>query len=75
MIIVELSVNGSVQFLGLSDQVWGSGLPYIAKLRAQVEATGLSSSNNSNQSWGARFNDDNIITNLALGAYIYACTD
>ena len=48
-IIRELSVNGSVQFLGLSDQAWGSGFPYIAKILAVVEATGWDSSNDYNK--------------------------
>ena len=48
-IIGEISVNGNVQFLGLSDQVWVSGFPYIANLLDQVEAKGWVSYNNYNQ--------------------------
>ena len=54
--------------MGLSDQAWGSGSPHIANLRSQVEATGWGSSNNNNNKWGGRFNDSNIITNVAWGA-------
>ena len=54
-IIGEISVNGSVQFLGLSNQAWGSGLLYIANLLAVVEATGWVNSNDSNQIWRGRF--------------------
>ena len=39
-IIEELSINGSVQFLGLSNKAWRSGLPYITNHLDQVEATG-----------------------------------
>ena len=42
----ELSVNKTVQFLGLSDQVWGNGLPYISNPWGQVEATWWGSFNN-----------------------------
>ena len=48
-IIGEISVNGNVQFLGLSDQVWVSGLPYISNLLDQFEAKGWVSYNNYNQ--------------------------
>ena len=67
LIIGRLSINHSVQFLGLFDQAWGSGLPYITSLLAQVEATGWVGCNNSNQNWGGWFNDANIITNVAWG--------
>ena len=42
-IIGQLSVNDSVQFLGLSDQAWGSGLLFVANLLAHVESTGWES--------------------------------
>ena len=75
-IIGKLSVDNSVQFLGLSDQAWGSGLPYIYNLVDQVEATGSDSSNNSNQNWGISFNNANIITNITWGASVSAsCTN
>ena len=74
-IIKQLSVNGSVQFLGLSDQAWGSGLPYIANLLPQVDATGWVSSNSSNQIWGGCFKGANIIINDSLGASIDSSTD
>ena len=45
VIIGELSANSSVKFWLLFDQAWGSGLPYIANLLAEVEATGWGSSN------------------------------
>ena len=60
-IIRQLYVNDSVQFLGLSDQAWGSGLLFITNLLAHVESTGWGSYNNSNQSWVGRFNNANII--------------
>ena len=72
-IIGEISVNGSIHFLGLSDQVWGSGLLYITNLQAQVEATWWGISNNSNQIWGGRFNNSNSITNVAWGTSVDAC--
>ena len=70
--IRKLSVNGSVQFLGLYDQAWGGGLPYISNLLAQVESTGWGSSNNYNKNWGRRFKDVNRITNIDWGASISA---
>ena len=39
-IIGEIHINNSIQFLGFSDQAWGSGLPFISNLLAQVQATG-----------------------------------
>ena len=72
-IIGQLSVNDSVQFLGLSDQSWGSGLLFIANLLAQVKYTGWGSANNYNQNHGVRFNNANSIENVAWGASIYSC--
>ena len=39
-IIGKISVNDSVQLLGLSDQAWGSGLTFIFNLLDHVEGTG-----------------------------------
>ena len=66
------SVNDSVQFWGLSDQSWGSGLPFISNLLAHVDPTGWGSSNNSNQIWGGWFKNANIIINAAWGDSINA---
>ena len=44
-------INGSVQFIGLS-QIWGSSLPYIINIRAHVEATGWASISNGNPGSG-----------------------
>ena len=46
-IIGEISINGSVQFIGLS-QIWGSRFLYIFNLQAHVEATGWGVSSNGN---------------------------
>ena len=43
--LIELSINGSVQFIGIS-QILGSGLPYIVNIQVHVEAT----------EWGGSFN-------------------
>ena len=62
-----MSINVSVQFIGLSN-IWGSGLPFITNLLDHVDATGwVSSSNKSNQSWGGRFNDPTSMTNFPWG--------
>ena len=61
LIIGQLSVNDSVQFLGLYDQAWGSGLPFIANLLDHVGSTAWGSSNNSNDNWGVQINDTNSI--------------
>ena len=66
------SMTASI-FLGLSDQVWGIGLSYIANLRAQVDTKGWDSSNNYNQIWVIIFNDSNIITNVACDDSVYTC--
>ena len=50
-VIGELSINGSVQFIGLY-QIWVSGLPYITNLWDHVEATGWHSSSNGNPGSG-----------------------
>ena len=39
-IIGQTYVNNSVQFLGFSDQAWGSGLLFIDNLMDHVEVTG-----------------------------------
>ena len=67
-IIGQISVNGSVHFLLLSEQAWVIVFTYIANLVDQVEATGWGSSNNSNKIRGGRFNDANRIANAAWGA-------
>ena len=64
-IIGQLSVNYRVQLLGLSDQAWVSGLPFIANILAHVESTGWECSKNSNQNWRGRFNNTSNITNVA----------
>ena len=75
-IIGGLSVNYSVQFLGLSDQSWGSVLPYISNLLDNVESTEWVSSNHFNHIWGGCFNDSNNIINDTLSASIGAsCTN
>ena len=74
-IIGELCINGNVQFLGLSDQAWRSGLWYTANILAMVEATGWGRFNDSNQIQGVCFNDDNSITNVLSGASIDAHPD
>ena len=56
--------------MGLYDQARGSGLPFIANLLAQVEATGWGSAENPNQNWGGRLNDANIIENVSWGAAV-----
>ena len=72
-IIGQLSVNGSVQFLGLTDQAWGSGFPFITNLLARVESTGWGSPNNYNQNWGGQLNDANRIKNVTWGDSVSAC--
>ena len=72
VIIRELSVNDSVQFLGFSDQARGSGFAYIANLLDQNEAIGWVSSSNSNHIWRGRFNDANRIINAVSGDPINA---
>ena len=72
MIVGQPSVNNSVQFLGLSDQAWGSGLPFISNLLVYIKTTWWGSYNNSNQKWGGHFKDANIITNVTWGASVEA---
>ena len=74
-IIRKLSVNNSVQFWGLSDQSWGSRLPFISNLLDQVEATGWGGYNNSNQNWGGHLNNANSITNIAWSASVNSLPD
>ena len=70
---VKLSVNSSVQFLGLSDQAWGSGLMYTGKFLAVVEATSWGSTNDFNQIQGGRLKNTNSITNVDWGASFDFC--
>ena len=65
--IGQLSVNDSVQLLGLSDQAWETGMPFICILQARVEAIGWVSDNYFNQYWLGRILNANIITNVAWG--------
>ena len=39
-IIGKLSINGSVQFLGIPDFVWGFGLSFLTNLQAPTDPTG-----------------------------------
>ena len=66
-IIGELSINGSVQFIGISD-IWGSVLPFIPNPRAPDISSGWGSnvssssngntgSSNINGSWGGSFSN------------------
>ena len=71
----QLSVNNSIQFLCLSNQSWESGFPIICNLMAHVEATGWESGNYSNQGWGGRFNNANIITNDSWVDSVSPCPD
>ena len=64
-IIRQLSINNSIQFLGVPNQGRGSGLLFIFNLQARVEATGWVSANYSNKDWGGGIFNANIITNVA----------
>ena len=50
-IIGEMSINGSVQLIALS-QIWGSGFLFIVNLQSHVEATGWGISSNGNPGSG-----------------------
>ena len=39
-IIGQLSINDSVQFLGVTNQTWGRGFPFLRKLKDPVETIG-----------------------------------
>ena len=69
-IIGELSINGSAQFIVMSE-IWGCVLPYIPNLLSHVEATGwVSSSNDTNQIWRGSFTDPTSMTNVIWGVLI-----
>ena len=70
----QLSVNDSVQFLGVLAQGRKSGLPFIFNLQAPVEASGWVSGNYSNQDWGGKFNDAYSMMNFAWGASVNVST-
>ena len=74
-IIRRLSVNESVQFSGLYDQVWESILPFICNLMGHVEATVWGSGHTSNQDWGGRSKDATSITNVAWGVSVNPPSD
>ena len=69
-IIGKISINDSVQFLGVTAQAWGNGLPFLCNLQETYEATGWGSGNYSIQDWGGSMLDTNIITNIAWGASV-----
>ena len=48
-IIGQLSINDSIQFLGVLDQSQGRGLPFPCNLQSSSEATGWGSGHTSNQ--------------------------
>ena len=73
-IIGQLSVNDSVQFLGLSDQALVTGMPFIYNLWALSEPTGWVSANNSDQNWGISMFDANRLTNVAWVASVNSRT-
>ena len=71
-IIRKLSVNDSVQLLGVIAQSWGGLFPFIFNLKAPVEATGWVIGNYYNQYWGGRISDAHSITHIAWGASVDA---
>ena len=52
LIIRQLSINGSVKFLGIPDFVRNSGLWFIENLQDPTVPTGWGHANTSNQNWG-----------------------
>ena len=69
-IIWKISVNDSIQFLDLSNQSQGCGLPFIYNLLDRVKATRWGSGKYSNQDWGGSFNYSNSIADVAWGASV-----
>ena len=66
-IIRKISINDSVQFLGVPALAWGSGFPFICNMQALAKAIGWGSCNYSNQYWGGSMFDAKIIKNVAWG--------
>ena len=71
-IIRQLSINNSVQFLGVPYQAWGFGLLFLSNLQAPAEATGWVIRNYTNHDFRRSMLGANIITNIACGTYIDA---
>ena len=69
-IIEQLSINDSVQFLGVTAQAWGRGFTFLYNLQAPSEATGWISGHYSNQYWGGSMFNSNSIKNVAWGASV-----
>ena len=68
--IGHISVNNSVQFMGVPAQGRESGFLFIWNLQAFVDCTGWGSGKYSNQDWGGIILDTNRITNVAWGASV-----
>ena len=70
LIIGQLSINDSVQFLGVPNHSGGSGLPFICILKDLIEATGWGSGHTYNHKWGGSRFGPYSVNNVALGASV-----
>ena len=75
LIIGQLSINESVQFLGIPNFVRGSGLSLIENLQAPTDPTGCVHANTSNQKWVVIPGGPYIMWSVAWGSTIPARLD
>ena len=69
-IIRQISINNSVQFLGIPDFFRGSGLSFFPKLQAPNDPTGWGNGGTSNKNWGVIPGGPHINTSVAWGTTI-----
>ena len=69
-IIGQLSINNSVQFLGIPDHGGEGGLSFLYNLQAPAEATWWGSGHTSIQNWGGSMFGPYSMTNVAWGASV-----
>ena len=68
-IIGQLSINDSLQFLGVSVQAWERGLPFLLNMQAPAVATGWESGHTSNKNWEGSMFDANRNYKHCLGCF------
>ena len=74
-IIGQLSINSSVQFLGIPDFSRGSGLSFLPNLQAPTDPTGCVNGGTYNNNWEVRPGGPYSNTSVTWDTTVPACPD
>ena len=69
-VIGQISINGCVNFLGISADAWGCGLLFIENVRAPTVLSGWGDCNTVNQNWGVTLRRPFGNITVALGSTV-----